>query len=102
MNIRVHIPQKKRILLLLLAVCALLVTLSAGAAYAQGLLDIPWWTADSGGGLSQGGDYALHGTAGQPDAAYSEGGDYTLAGGFWPARSVSETLLQVFLPQIQR
>ncbi len=101
MNIRMHIPQKTRILLLL-AVCALLLIASAGAAYAQGALDLPWWTADGGGGLSQGGDYALHGTAGQPDAAYSEGGAYTLAGGFWPSSSITETLLKVYLPLTQK
>lgn len=43
----------------------------------------PWWTADSGGGVSSGGGYRLKGTSGQPDAAASAGGGYTLHGGFW-------------------
>jgi hypothetical protein len=47
---------------------------------------IPWWTADGGGGTSQGGQFALSGTAGQPDAAVMSGGSYTLSSGFWNGR----------------
>jgi len=47
--------------------------------------EINWWTVDGGGGVSQGGDYVLSGTAGQPDAGVLSGGDYTLNGGFWGA-----------------
>ncbi len=101
MKQRMHIPQKKRVVWLL-AVCTLLLIASAGAAYAQGALDLPWWTADSGGGLSQGGDFTLHGAAGQPDAGSMQGGVYTLAGGFWPASSITETLLKVYLPLTQK
>ncbi len=100
MNQRMPIPQKKRVVLLL-AVCALLLILSAGAAYAQGALDLPWWTADSGGGLSQGGAYALHGAAGQPDAGSMQGGDYTLNGGFWSGGG-GKALLKVYLPLTQK
>jgi hypothetical protein len=99
MNQRMHIPQKKRILLLL-AACALLI-ISAGAAYAQGTLELPWWTADGGGGLSQGGDFTLHGTAGQPDAGSMQGGDYALSGGFW-AGGGGKALLKVYLPLTQK
>lgn len=94
MSIRLHIPRKTRFMLLL-AACALLLT---GVAHAQGLLDLPWWTADGGGGLSRGGDYTLHGTAGQPEAAFSQGGAYTLSGGFWFGQAVTEVLTQIFLP----
>jgi hypothetical protein len=89
-------------LIALLVIIALF--LVGSAAYAQGLLDIPWWTTDGGGGLSQGGNYTLHGTAGQPDAAYSQGGSYTLSGGFWPSRSIIETdtLERVFLPLTEK
>jgi len=98
MNTRLHIHRKTRFMLLL-AACALLVTTGAGIAHAQGLLDLPWWTADGGGGgLSQGGDYTLHGTAGQPEAAFSQGGAYTLSGGFWASRTIVEAFEQIFLP----
>ncbi len=48
--------------------------------------EISWSTIDGGGGRSTGGDYALVGTIGQPDAGEMSGGDYRLSGGFWPAR----------------
>lgn len=37
----------------------------------------------SGGGLSSGGVYTLHGTSGQAATGISTGGAYTLAAGFW-------------------
>jgi len=43
-----------------------------------------WSTIDGGGGQSSGGQYALTGTIGQPDAAYSSAEKYKLLGGFWP------------------
>ena len=49
-----------------------------------------WWTVDNGGGLSQGGAFALNGTLGQPDAGTAmSGGQFSLQGGFWPAGNVS-------------
>lgn len=46
--------------------------------------EISWWTVDGGGGTSSsGGDYALGGTIGQPDAGASSSGDYVLSSGFW-------------------
>jgi hypothetical protein len=44
---------------------------------------IPWWTVDSGGGVSQGGPYNLIGTIGQPEPGNLSGGIYLLKGGFW-------------------
>lgn len=46
---------------------------------------IIWHTIDGGGGVSQGGNYTLQGTLGQPDAGSLQGGDYILAGGYWAA-----------------
>ena len=54
----------------------------ASACFADYSID--WYTIDCGGGRSSGGTYALVGTIGQPDAAYSSGGNYELLGGFWP------------------
>jgi hypothetical protein len=44
---------------------------------------IDWFTVDGGGGASQGGDFQVTGTIGQPDAAQSSGNGYELVGGFW-------------------
>ena len=47
---------------------------------------IDWFTIDGGGGISTGGDYALSGSIGQPDAgAVMSGGAFDLTGGFWSA-----------------
>jgi hypothetical protein len=51
---------------------------------ALGDYKIVWSTLDCGGGQSDGAQYVLTGTIGQPDADYSSGGNYELLGGFWP------------------
>ena len=70
--------MKTNNIILILSVCVTL-TMSAFADY-----EISWNTIDGGGGRSTGGDFALVGTIGQPDAGEMEGGDYELSGGFWP------------------
>jgi hypothetical protein len=60
----------------------LFVMLAASAAGGQ--YELSWYTIDGGGGRSTGGPYALTGTIGQPDAAWSRGGGYELLGGFGP------------------
>lgn len=69
-------------IMLLLGLFSLLLVANALAA---GGYQITWWTVDNGGGNSQsaGGQYALHGTIGQLDAASLSGGRYILQGGFW-------------------
>ena len=54
------------------------------AAPVLGDYEIRWSTIDGGGGRSSGGDYAVVGTIGQPDAGKMSGGDSSLSGGFWP------------------
>jgi len=51
-------------------------------------------TIDSGGGISAGGTYRLHGTIGQPDAGRLESGNYVLEGGFWasPSAQIADLL----------
>ena len=45
---------------------------------------------DAGGGHASGGDYALTGTAAQPEAQpVAQGGAYRLQGGFWVAAPVA-------------
>ena len=49
---------------------------------------INWSTIDGGGGTMSGGDYAVRGTIGQPDAANMDGGDFLVHGGFWVPAAV--------------
>mgnify|MGYP001191602666 CR=1 FL=1 len=46
---------------------------------------IAWWSIDGGGGMfCTGGDVALSGTLGQPDAGLEmTGGEFSIVGGFW-------------------
>ena len=53
-----------------------------------GALDVPWFSADGGGGTSIGGDFTLDGTIGQPDAGRLTGGDFVVEGGFIPGVAV--------------
>ena len=73
------------LLFMLLCLMAASVIRAAPDSPAGGL-SIPWWTVDGGGGTSKGGQFALSGTAGQPDAAAMSGGPYTLGSGFWNGR----------------
>jgi hypothetical protein len=86
---------------LALAALLLLSLLAVGAAYAQATgYTLPWWTADGGGGQSQGGEYALHATVGQPDAGTLAGGGYTLTGGFWRGGTTPSGQNRVYLPLV--
>lgn len=57
-----------------------------------GLLEIPWYSIDAGGGTSMGGAFALSGTIGQPDAAFLAGGVFFLTGGLWAVAADSAML----------
>ena len=79
--------SKLTVLLLVLAALLILATLVSAAPNA---FSLPWWSLDGGGGTSQGGDFTLHSTIGQPDAGpRMTGGDFSLQGGFWDAASPS-------------
>ncbi len=87
------------ILLLMLATATFGVfNASASTGYS-----LDWWTVD-GGGNSSGGDYALSGTLGQPDAGIASGGMYILNGGFWGADAQGSTTITnvIYLPVIYR
>ena len=64
--------------------------------------EVNWWTVDGGGGHSAGGDIAVTGTLGQPDAqGQSAGGAFAVRGGFWSAPApppVQPASFLVFLP----
>ena len=59
-----------------------LISLAGNSATAQPF-EINWYTIDTGGGNSAGGQFDVSGTIGQPDAAYSTGGQYEIASGYW-------------------
>ncbi len=67
----------------MLLVCLLI------AVPASGGYDLSWHTIDGGGGVSNGGEYILRGTIGQPDAGYMSKATnwpprkYELFSGFW-------------------
>ena len=68
---------------IILIFLGLLLGLTWATVAAPQVFALDWWTVDGGGGFSQGGDYTLQGTIGQPDASSSRGGEYGLEGGFW-------------------
>lgn len=76
----------------------------AAASAAPAAPSLDWWTVDSGGKtFSQGGDYTLSGTAGQPDAGLLTGGEYTLGGGFWGGGEVVPAPgIEYYLPLVLR
>jgi hypothetical protein len=64
--------------------CLLLVALilSGASRAASELFELPWWTVDGGGGISQGGGYTLSYTIGQPEAGVMSSENFVLEGGF--------------------
>jgi len=78
-----------------------LISLTVNALCVAGVLFAPagradefnlsWFTLDSGGGTSTGGQFTLSGTIGQPDAGTLSGGSFKLEGGFWSGVSVVQT-----------
>ena len=95
----------KRTLLILL-VLLLLLALGSMVLAANGQLRLPWFTADGGGGRSQGGELVLSGTIGQPEAGRpAAGGQFRLRSGYWsgPAAGGSEEgARHLYLPLLQR
>jgi hypothetical protein len=98
--------KRHRLILLaaLVAVAALLLPLSVTLAQTGDGYDLTWWTVDVGGHSVSGGDYALMGTIGQPEAAPAlTGGDYALTGGFWLGRGAAGPIeYPVYLPLVLR
>jgi hypothetical protein len=92
----------KLLLLLLLLALGVVSVIAVAANGPTGGFAIGWWTADGGGRTSEGGTYAMSGTAGQPDAGQLSGGPYELTGGFWneAVKGISGVALanQIYLP----
>jgi hypothetical protein len=76
-----------------LLVDVLLLALAAVPARAD--FDLDWYTCDGGGDLwTNGGNFELSGTIGQPDATIAmTGGAFELAGGFWSGLGAGPPLL---------
>jgi len=75
---------KSSALLARLVPTAVLLIAGTLAGHAQSY-SIDWFTIDGGGGTSSGGNFAVTGTIGQPDAGTRKGGGFMLSGGFWGA-----------------
>lgn len=59
---------------------------------ARAQFNVNWFSIDGGGGTSAGGQFALNGTIGQPDAAPAlTGGSFKLEPGFWSGVTVLQT-----------
>jgi len=79
----------------LLLLAALLLT---ATTLADGGYDLSWWTVGSTT-WSTGGEFAMGGTVGQPEAGSLSGGAYTMTGGFWSGTGPQPL---VFLPVIMK
>lgn len=66
----------------------LIIALAAAALGATAQYSINWSTLDGGGNTASGGDFAIRGTIGQPDASHMDGGDFVIYGGFWVPKAV--------------
>ena len=94
--------KRKHIVLLLVIIILLSVTTLVMAS--PNAFSLPWWTVDGGGGTSQGGEYALSGTIGQPDGKHlMSGGKFNLVGGFWQNEAaIVLTHKVIYLPLVSR
>jgi hypothetical protein len=94
------------LLVLLLPTVAVLAQGSEGGQAARqpaATYDLSWFSVDGGGWtMSTGGEYALAGTIGQPDAGLLQGGGYALAGGFWGSAGAGGWIRPVYLPIMLR
>ncbi len=93
--------------LLVIATISTRLDMPIALAQSGGGYTLSWWTVDSGGGSSNGGDYAVSGSLGQPDAgALLGGGQFGVQGGFWfsegTAVSPPPAGHAIYLPMIVR
>ena len=83
-------------LIKLITALTILITTFAVAQSSGGEFEITKSTIDNGGRTSSGGEFALVGTIGQPDASQkvATGGDFALAGGFWANAAVVDLIFK--------
>jgi len=75
---------------------------AAGAALANGGIELPRWVLSGGASDSAGGDVALRATLGQPVVGVVSGGDVTLGQGFWHGGRLPGGGYDIYLPLVQR
>ena len=98
MSGKLPILLKVSLITLLAASLVAFITMAASDGFS-----VPWWTVDSGGGTSKGGDFAVSGTFGQPDAGpLMSGGDYAITGGFWVGDLTHPSSFPVYFPLLVR
>ena len=86
----------RRTVILVLATLVFLVSAVALAQSSGGDFEIIKNTIDGGGGMSQGGDFTLTGTIGQPDAGNKvlSGENFSLSGGFWANATIFDEIFK--------
>jgi len=87
-------------LLMLMGVAALTWGGLSYVSAQSGGFTLGWYSVDGGGGKSANGDYAVHGSIGQPDAGLMSGGTYGLQGGFWAGAGIGPNNYQIYLPLV--
>ena len=90
----------KRVLIIALVLLVLLASSMLVLAQADDF-SLTWYTIDGGATFSQGGDFGLSGTIGQPDTGVLSGGEFALLGGFGGGDSPS-TKQHLYLPLVRR
>ena len=99
-----HVPPALALFawLLLLAIPCM-IRATPAAAQTGGDYTLVWTTIDGGGATTaEGGNYALGGTIGQPDAGRAAGGDFVLHAGFFPGGSAINVGYDLYLPLVLR
>jgi hypothetical protein len=90
--------------ILILALVLALFLAAAGAALANGGVELQRWVLGGGASDSAAGGVALHATLGQPvvGVVTSGGGDVTLGQGFWHGGGLPEGGYDIYLPLVRR
>jgi len=84
------------IVLLILAIFSVVLAQS-------GHFDLSWHSVDGGGGISNGGDFAIYSSIGQTDTDTMSGGAFTLDGGFLSAPVLPGMKgISVYMPLLSR
>ena len=94
--------MKTKLLILMLVLALSLV--AAGAALAEGGLDLPRWVLSGGASDSTAGEVSIRGTLGQPFVGVVSNEQVTLGQGFWHggSESIPDNGHDIYLPLILR
>ncbi len=92
---------KRRLGLILLAPCALLL-LTLGLAVAAAMPSVDWRVLGSGGEHVESGAYAVDYTLGQPVVGANSSGVYDLCVGFWCGAEIGAPDYPIYLPVLSK